>query len=204
MYPNQIHNIKKNVNIDFIKLVFNYNGITNLSEKIEQLNSCTTCFNLIKQRKLIYVYNNFGDIPRVINAVIECNNYYLINKLCLITMYCKTLNTTSYSYLHQNGNPKMFQKNFKNFMGSIGLIYDEDTIDNKTFTEDSKIKIIEAIKWLKTYNDLFKKYLCNYEKIINYLISINPQSLHLGTPILLKDHMKTIEVLNDSGNFQME
>ena len=40
--------------------------------------------------------------------------------------------------------------------------------------------------------------------IINYLISINPQSLHLGTPILLKDHMKTIEVLNDSGNFQME
>ncbi len=53
-------------------------------------------------------------------------------------------------------------------MGSIGLTYDEDTIDNKTFTTDSKIKIIEAIKWLKTYNDLFKKYLCNYEKIINY------------------------------------
>jgi hypothetical protein len=51
-----------------------------------------------------------------------------------MTMYCKTRNTTSYSYLHQNGNPKMFQKNFKNFMGSIGLIYDEDTIDNKTFT----------------------------------------------------------------------
>ncbi len=36
-------------------------------------------------------------------------------------MYCKTLNTTSYSFLHQNGNPKMFQKNFI----SIGLIHDE-------------------------------------------------------------------------------
>ncbi len=72
---------------------------------------------------------------------------------------------------------------------------------NKTFTEDSKIKIIEAIKWLKTYNDLFKKNLCYYEKIINYLLSINLQSLHLETPILLKDHMKTIEVLNDSGTF---
>jgi hypothetical protein len=80
MFPDQKHNIKKtNENIDFIILIFNYNGITNLSEKIEQLKSCTTCFNLIKQRKLIYVYNNYGDIPSVINAVIECNNYYLIN-----------------------------------------------------------------------------------------------------------------------------
>jgi hypothetical protein len=114
MYPDQIHNIKKtNENIDFIKLIFNYNGITNFIENLEQLNSCTTCFNFIKQRKLIYVYNNFGDIPRVINSVIECNNYYLINKLCLITMYCKTLNTIHTHIYIKMVIPKCFKKILK-------------------------------------------------------------------------------------------
>jgi hypothetical protein len=43
---------------------------------------------------------------------------------------------------------------FKNFMGSIGLIYDEETIDNKIFTNESKSIILSAIKWLKENNVL--------------------------------------------------
>ena len=93
-------------------------------------------------------------------------------------MYCKTLRTTSYSYMHQNGNPKMFHKNFKTFVGSIGLIYDEETIEKKKFSDECKLDILGAIKWLRKNNCLFQKYLCNYEKIINYLISLSPDSLH--------------------------
>jgi hypothetical protein len=116
-------------------------------------------------------------------------------------MYCKTLKTTSYSYLHQNGNPKFFHKNFKNFMGSVGLIYDEETIDKKSFTIESRSIILDAIKWLKDNNLLYKKYLCNYEKILNYLISLDPESLHMGTPMITKDHMNKLEILNSEGKF---
>ncbi len=65
---------------------------------------------------------------------------------------------------------KLFFKNFKNFIGSIGLIYDEDTIDAKNYSSESKIIVLDAFKWFKQNNCQYKIYLCNYEKIINYLI----------------------------------
>ncbi len=117
--------------VNYLKLNYNYNGIKKQIEENIEIKSCTTCVKFIKEKKLLYTYSDYSQLPKEIIDVIEHKNYYIINKLSLITMYCKTLKTTSYSYLHQNGNPKFFQKNFKNFMGSEGLIYDEDTIDIK-------------------------------------------------------------------------
>jgi hypothetical protein len=117
-------------------------------------------------------------------------------------MYCKTLNNTAYSYLHQKGNPKFFKKSFKNLMGSVGLIYDEETIDDKTYSINNKDVIIKAFKWLKLNNTLFDKYLCNYEKIISYLVSLTPDSLHMGKPKLLYEHLDKIQVINNEGNFK--
>ena len=157
LYNTQICNIKFNNSIgEHLKLLYSYNNLNKNVEQVSQLTCCTTCISYIRHNKILYVYSDFGDIPEVINDVMRQNNYYMINKLCLITMYCKTLKTTSYSYLHQNGNPKMYHKTFKNFMGSIGLIYDEETIDNKIFTNESKSIILSAIKWLKENNVLYK------------------------------------------------
>jgi hypothetical protein len=86
-------------------------------------------------------------------------------------------------------------------MGSIGLIYDEDTIDAKNYSSESKIIVLDAIKWLKQNNCQYKKYLCNYEKIINYLISSNPDSLHMAAPMILSEHLKNIHILNEEKKF---
>ena len=202
LYHTQCYCIQNNHdNVNFLKLNFEYNGITKSIVQSDVLKSCTTCAKYIKEKKLLYTYSNFSQIRKQIDEVLELNNYYITNKLCLITMYCKTLKTTSYSYLHQNGNPKFFHKNFKNFMGSVGLIYDEETIDKKSFTIESRSIILDAIKWLKDNNLLYKKYLCNYEKILNYLISLDPESLHMGTPMITKDHMNKLEILNSEGKF---
>ena len=88
-------------------------------------------------------------------------------------------------------------------MGSVGLINDEDnkTIDNKTITDESKLIVLSAIKWLNNKYFLYKKYLCNYEKIIYYLISLSPDSLLMGSLIIAKDYFNTLEVLNSDGKF---
>jgi hypothetical protein len=57
-------------------------------------------------------------------------------------------------------------------MDSVGLIYDEVTIDDKTYSIINKDVVLKAFKWLKLKNTLFDKYLCNYEKIISYLGSL--------------------------------
>jgi hypothetical protein len=202
LYNTQICNIKFNNSIgEHLKLLYSYNNLNKNIEQVSQLTCCTTCISYIRQNKILYVYSDFGDIPEVINDVMRQNNYYMINKLCLITIYCKTLKTTSYSYLHQNGNPKMYHKTFKNFMGSIGLIYDEETIDNKIFTNESKSIILSAMNWLKKNNLLYKKYLCNYEKLIKYLISSSPDFLHMGSPMVSKNHLQNLEILNNDGKF---
>ena len=202
LYPQQSYSIKNSQeNCDHIGLIYKYNNRPDIEYNNDNLKCCVTCKSYIKEKKLLYTYNDFGIIPKEINSVIQQNNYYLINKICLITMYCKTLKTTSYSFIHQNGNPKLFFKNFKNFMGSIGLIYDDETIDTKLYSSESKNITLEAIKWLKENNCLYKKYLCNFEKIINYLISQTPASLHLGAPMILSEHLNKFEILNGEGRF---
>ena len=202
LYRQQSMIIKNNeANRTHIALIYKFNNRNDIIDDKEDFKSCSTCKTYIAKRELLFTYNDYGTIPDQISTVIQSNNYYLINKLALITMYCKTLKTTTYSYLHQNGNPKLFFKNFKNFMGSIGLIYDEDTIDAKNYSSESKIIVLDAIKWLKQNNCQYKKYLCNYEKIINYLISSNPDSLHMGAPMILSEHLKKIDILNEEKKF---
>jgi hypothetical protein len=71
-------------------------------ENIE-FKSCSTCFKFIKEKKLSYTYSDYSQLPKEIIDVIEHKNYYIINKLSLVTMYCKSFKTASYSYLNQNG-----------------------------------------------------------------------------------------------------
>ena len=54
---------------------------------------------------------------------------------------------------------------------------------------------------VKTKQLPIEKYLCNYEKIINYLITSNPDSLHMGAPMILSEHLKNIDILNEEKKF---
>ena len=204
LYSNQCNflNYTKDTEINYI-LNCKINDV-----KIEKLNNstltlCSTCFGYIKRNQMIYLFNNFNCIPSEICSLIKINNYYIINKIALITMYCKTLKNNNYSYMQQNGNPKYFRKNFQNFMGSVGLIYDDQTIDNKNFNNNNyRFLVIDAIKWLKNNNCLYKKYLSNYEKILNYLVIKSADSLHLGLPMLNSENIGNLEIINSENKFR--
>jgi hypothetical protein len=87
-YNTQVCNIKFNNSIgEHLKLLYSYNNLNKNVEQVSQLTCCTTCISYIRHNKILYVYSDFGDIPEVINDVMRQNNYYMINKLCLITNY---------------------------------------------------------------------------------------------------------------------
>ena len=79
LYPQQSYIIKNiQVYYNFIKLNYKYNNILKSIDEINDFKCCITCKNYIKQKRLLFTYNNYGSIPEPINNVIQLNNYYLM------------------------------------------------------------------------------------------------------------------------------
>ncbi len=63
-------------NKESIKTNFLYNFIQLSQIKVTNtLIFCTTCGYIIKQKKLLYIYNEFHGIPEEVTAVINLKNY---------------------------------------------------------------------------------------------------------------------------------
>ena len=68
---------------------------------------CNSCAYSVRINSITYLYLNFDELNDPILQLINRNSYYLYSKISLINMYCKTFQTTQFSYLHQKGNPKL-------------------------------------------------------------------------------------------------
>ena len=83
-----------------------------------------------------------------------------------------------------SGQMNLYNKKTENLKGTFGMIFQKSEE-----TPAAKLKVQEALLWLKKNNVFYKNFLCNYERLERYALT---NESYLGFPstnsdVILKD-----------------